>query len=116
MPKVPHIDSAFFGSFIIDGKKYNHDVIVSWRGEVRERRKTHEFTKAELNNVLMESPEVVIVGTGHSGVVKVDPGVEVAARLEGVELIIKQTPEAVQEYNKLAKAKKKAVAVLHSTC
>lgn len=116
MPKVPHIDSAFFGSFIIDGKRYDCDVVISWKGEVHERKKTHEFTKAELLGVLMAEPEVVVVGTGHSGVVKVESGVEVAARLEGVELIIKQTPEAVQEYNKLARAKKKVVAVLHSTC
>ena len=87
MPKVPKIDSAFFGSFIIDGKKYDHDVIVSWRGEIHERRKTHEFTKAELMGILMAAPEVIVIGTGHSGVLKVGPGVEVAARLEGVELV-----------------------------
>jgi len=116
MPKTSHIDSAFFGYFIINGKKYEHDVIVSWNGKVLERKKTHHFTKNEFMNILIFEPEVVVIGTGFSNAVKLDPDVEVAAKINGVELIVKPTPNAVHEYNKLVKAKKKVIAVLHSTC
>jgi hypothetical protein len=116
MPKAPRIESALFGSFIIDGRKYESDVVVSWNGEVKDRPKSHEFTNAELNSILMSDPEVVVVGTGHSGVLKVAHDAEVTARLGGVEMVVKSTPQAVQEYHKFARLGKRVVAVLHSTC
>jgi hypothetical protein len=116
MPKAPRIESALFGSFIIDGRKYENDVVVSWNGEVKDRPKSHEFTNAELNSILMSDPEVVVVGTGHSGVLKVAHDVDVSARLKGVELVVKPTVQAMQEYNKFARLGKRVVAVLHATC
>lgn len=116
MPKAPRIDSAFFGSLLIDGRKYNNDVIVFWNGDVRDRPSSHEFTGAELKGILMSEPEVVVIGTGHSGMLKVAHDAEVTARLEGVNFIVKKTTDAIQEYNKFARLGKHVVAVLHSTC
>jgi hypothetical protein len=116
MPKSPRIESALFGTFIIDGNKYEGDIVVSWNGEVRDRQKTHDFTGSEMNGILMSQPDVVVVGTGYSNMLKVAHDAEVAARLEGVDVVVKKTTDAVQEYNKLARLGKKVVAVLHSTC
>jgi len=111
---LPKIDNAIFGSIIIDGKKYTTDVIVFWDGEVMERIRTHTFSKNELIDILMKEPDIVIVGTGMAGNMKVDPAAEVYARLQGVELISKTTREAIQEFNKLSR-RKKVVAVMHVT-
>ncbi len=109
------VDSFYFGNIIIDGKKFDNDVIVCWDGEIIDRIKSHSFTKEEFQNILMKEPETVIVGIGTGGIVKVEDSVQVSAKTEGVELIIKKTPEAVEEFNKLAK-KKKVVAMFHLTC
>ncbi len=111
---MPRIDNAFFGTIIIDGKKYDTDVTIHWDGEIQERAKSHKFSKRELMDVLMKNPEVVIVGTGTAGYVKIDPDAEVAAKLDGIEFIAKPTLQAVEEFNKLAR-RKKVTAVFHIT-
>ena len=116
MPKAPRIDSAFFGSLLVDGRKYNNDLVVSWNGDVKDRPSSHDFTGAEMNNMLMSDPDVIVVGTGHSGMLKVAHDVDVSARLKGIELVVKSTPLAIQDYNKFARLGKRVIAVLHSTC
>lgn len=112
---MPKVDSSYFGSIIIDGKKFNSDVIVSWNGEIKERQSSHDFTKSEFQDILMRDPEIVVIGTGTAGLMKVDPSIEVLAKVEGIELIARQTPQATEEFNKYAK-RKKVVAIFHVTC
>lgn len=108
-------DSTLFGSVMVNGKKFEHDLIVSWDGEIISREKSHVFSKKELLDIMQKEPEVIIIGTGQSGLVKVEPAAEVAAKLENVELIAKPTPQAIEEFNKLVR-RKKVVAVIHVTC
>jgi hypothetical protein len=115
MPKTPTIENSYFGGIIIDGRKYDNDVLVAWHGEVATRHNSHEFTKKDLNDILLHDPEIIIIGNGNVGNMKLDPAVEVAARLKGVELLVAQTPIAVQEFNKVAK-RRKAIGVFHITC
>jgi hypothetical protein len=109
------IDGTHFGSMIVDGKKYENDLVLSWDGEVSERVKSHEFSKKELLNIIQKDPEVIIVGTGQSGLCKIDPSAEVEAKLNGIELISLFTPKAAEEFNKLVK-RKKVIGVFHLTC
>ncbi len=116
MPRIPNINNAFFGSIIIDGQKYSHDLTVSWDGEITQRDRTHFFTKAELMEILMKEPETIVIGTGNSGLMEVDPAIKIAANLNGTELIIAKTPEAARHFNSLVRMQKKVIAVLHATC
>ena len=109
------IDNSYFGAIIVNGRKFESDVILDWTGEVRTKSGSHDFTKADFNDLMMRDPEVIIIGTGTVGNVKVDPSVEVAARLQGVEIISRITPLAIQEFNKHVR-KRKAIAVMHVTC
>ncbi len=111
------IDSYRFGEIVINGRKYSSDVIVlpdrvqgSWW-----RRKGHELNLEDITGVLTESLEVLIIGTGAAGVMKVPPEVrqEVAAR--GIKLMVEPTSEAVETYNRLCPSQK-VVAALHLTC
>jgi len=109
------IEKYSFGSITIDGKEYDNDLILSWDGEIQERIRSHEFKKSELYEILQKSPEIVIIGTGYSGMIRVDPEVEELAKSEGVRLIIKLTREAMKDFNKLSRSKK-VVAMMHLTC
>lgn len=112
---MPKIDNSYFGTIIIDGRKFDSDVVVGWDGRIESKSGSHSFTKADLNELMMRDPEVVIVGTGTVGNVKVDADAEIAARTHGIELIAKLTPQAIQEFNKHAK-RRKTIAVMHVTC
>jgi hypothetical protein len=112
---MPKIDSSYFGSIIIDGKKYNKDVVIFWDGEIQEKDGFHVFSKSELQDLLMRDPELIIIGTGNVGNVKIEPAAEIFARVNGVQLISKLTPQAIEDFNKYSR-KKKTIAVLHITC
>jgi hypothetical protein len=109
------IDSFIFGNIIIKGKTFTDDVVVSWDGEVSLKQKTHAFSKSEFQNILMKEPEIVIIGTGTAGLMKVDPSIEVAAKIEGVELMIRPTQQAIEDFNKYA-LRRKVIGVFHLTC
>ena len=107
------IDSYSFGSITIDGIKFTKDLIIyhdhitlNWR-----RKTGHLLVETDIAEILDNKPEVLIIGTGASGLMKVDDKVKNL----GVELIIRKTAEAVAEYNRIYKDKK-VVCALHLTC
>ena len=112
---MPKINSTYFGSIIIDGRKYDHDVIVYWDGEVRQRPSSHNFTRRELMDVMMKEPEIIVIGTGTAGLMKIDSDVQLKAQMEGIRIVADKSLNAVSEFNKLTRNKRVA-AVIHVTC
>ncbi|MFQ6050873.1 MAG: Mth938-like domain-containing protein [Candidatus Hydrothermarchaeota archaeon] len=111
------IDSYEFGKIIIKGRSYTRDVIIlgdrildNWW-----RKSGHQLSIEDLEEALSEKPDVLIVGTGHSGVMKVLPEVEDYLKNKGIELIKERTEKACKIFNDLSKSKK-VVAALHLTC
>lgn len=66
-------------------------------------------------DLLIKGPDTIVIGTGTAGCVKIEKAAENFAKSKNVELIVKKTPEAVEEFNKLSK-EKKVIAVIHVTC
>ena len=115
--RVSVIDSYQVGEITINGRAYSSDVIIfpdrvqgSWW-----RSKAHELCLEDITDAIAENPEVLIVGTGVSGLVTVLPEVkqEIAAR--GIKLIVEPTSEACKTYNRLSHSQK-VVAALHLAC
>ena len=111
------IDSYQFGQVIVSGKKYTSDVIIfpdrvkgNWR-----RRTSHQLRLDELSEVIAEKPEVLVVGTGASGVMRVLPEVRQRLEAQGIKLIAEPTDEACQMYSQLCQSQR-VVAALHLTC
>ena len=110
------IESYQFGRITVDGKTYHSDIIIYpdrivsswWRGE------GHYLKKVDIEEILKMEPEVLIIGTGYSGVMKVDPEVLVELKRIGIAYHILPTPEAVKLFNQLGEGK--VVAALHLTC
>ncbi|MEO0113356.1 MAG: MTH938/NDUFAF3 family protein, partial [candidate division WOR-3 bacterium] len=70
------IEKTGFGWIIIDGKKYDHDILILTNGKILNRYENftgnnHEFSIEEARKLLNPKPEVIIVGTGQSGILKV---------------------------------------------
>ena len=110
-----NIASTSFGRIIIDGKKYNDVLIVN--NKILERdwdSGSHRISNNEAEKLLMGSPDVIIVGTGQAGVLRVDSIIIEKIR-KNAELLILKTPEAVKNFNELSKDKK-VNALIHTTC
>ncbi len=111
------IESYEFGRIVIKGKRYTTDVIVYpdhvddnwWREE------GHSLSPVDLWAVVQAKPEVLVVGTGRSGLMRVLPETEKCLREQGIRLIAERTTEAVRIYNQLCQSTR-VVAALHLTC
>ena len=111
------IDSYQFGLIVINGRKYTSDVII-FPDSVSDNwwRKTgHQLCLEDITEVLTENPEVLVVGTGSSSLMKVLPEVPQVVDAQGIELITEATDKACNTYNQLCHSRR-AVATLHLTC
>ena len=114
-----HIDSYRFGRIRIDGVDYTKDVILIrdqvispwWRDEGG-----HVFAPGDLENLIDAAPEVVCLGTGALGRVKVAPETLAAFAEQGTEVVEQRTPAAVEAFNRLAAEGRDVAAALHLTC
>ena len=111
------ISSHKFGRIVIDGRQYDSDIIIfDDRTKEDWRRKTgHTLHIDDIAEAISEKPEILIIGTGTFGRVKVPPEVAKTVAQNSIELIARPTKEACRLYNQYHE-KKKVIAVLHLTC
>lgn len=111
------VESYSFGTIKLNEKVFKNDVIVY--GEfVKEwwRREGHRVCLNDVKDILKLRPEVVVIGTGYYGVVKVDRDVIERLRGEGIDVICEESRRAVETYNRLLKEGKKVALAIHLTC
>jgi len=111
------IEHYSFGTITIDGKSYTSDVIIypekvdsSWW-----RQQGHSLHIVDLKDVILAGPEILIVGTGHSGAMVVPEETLSYLKSKGIDVHIARTDKAVELFNKFQK-NKKTIAALHLTC
>lgn len=111
------IEEYEFGRIVVGGKEYREDIII-FPDRVKEgwwRKEGHLLLPEDLEEVLKEKPEVLVVGTGYSGYMKVPPSTKKWIEEKGINLRIEPTPSAWKVYNQLSSSHR-TVAVLHLTC
>ena len=116
------IERTAFGSITIDGKTYEHDVIIRLSGNVAKRQKklskeqygtSHIISKAEAKAVFEDGCELLIVGSGQQGNVNLSPEASAYFDKKGCRVIIEPTPEAIRLFNE---SRDKKVGLMHVTC
>jgi len=112
------INSTEFGSITIDGKKYEHDVILDWTGKVEKGwlHTRHLIDKFEFEEFEKRKPEIILIGAGQYGDCEVSESFVQLAEKKNIEVIVKDTPEAIKKFNELVKNGKKVLAYFHVTC
>ncbi len=111
------IDSYSFGRIVIDGTVYTSDVII-YPGRVDPswwRKEGHLLQLVDLAEALKAKPEVLIIGTGHDGVMHVPSETVDGIIRQGVDVRAERTSRAAEKFNEL-QGKKIVVAALHLTC
>ncbi|HUU38134.1 MAG TPA: MTH938/NDUFAF3 family protein [Candidatus Desulfaltia sp.] len=111
------IEHYEFGRMRVDGRSFLADLIIlpqmiraSWW-----RQEGHRLVRADLEDVFREELQVLVVGTGFFGLMKVDEDVKRAAREKGLELHVDKTKKAAALFNRLA-GRKRTAGAFHLTC
>ena len=113
------VESYSFGRIKINGKVYTNDVIVSQDRVINSswwRKEGHNVHLEDIHEILNAKPEVVVFGTGSSGLMKVSKAVIDELKQRGIEVIQQPTSQAVQTFNRLVEEGKKVVLAAHLTC
>jgi hypothetical protein len=119
------IDSYSFGVMKVGGTEYRGDLIVfASRGaggpdKVRSnwwRKEGHSLAVEDLDDVLAFKPDILVIGKGASGLMKVPASTEEALHENGIEIVAAKTGQAWGIFNEQVEKGKKVVGAFHLTC
>ncbi len=115
---MPLVEDYGFGRIVIDGKTYTSDVKIIGEKVVPNwwRKEGHHLYPEDITDILVSDCEVLVVGTGAYGVMKVDPRVEQACAEKGIKLESYRTAEATKRFNELVQQGVKVAGAFHLTC
>ena len=94
------IENTAFGNITMDGKTYEHDVVVRLSGEVVKRKKklsknycgtSHILSKDEAKFVFEKGCEQLIVGSGQMGNVHLSPEAEAYFAKKRCKVLLRPT-------------------------
>jgi hypothetical protein len=110
-----------FGSIEIDGRRYEHDVVID-QGDVRKRikkpskpyRGIYGHTPLSADEDIPWSGSQLIVGTGAYGSLPITPELRQEAHRRGVKLVATTTADACRLIASLDR--QDVNAILHVTC
>ena len=113
------IDSYSFGHMVIDKVSYNKDLIV-FDDQVKSnwwRKEGHNLQLDDIKDVLEEvKPEVIIVGKGKFGMMRVSQEVKDYLDAHDIKLYAEPTGKAVKIFNRLILTGRKVLGAFHLTC
>src|SRR5256885_5249952 len=116
------IESTTFGAITIDGKTYEHDVVIRLSGEVVKRKKklskklygtSHVLSEDEAKFLFEKGCDQVVIGSGQMGNVHLSPEAEAYFERKGCEILLKPTPDALRTLNRSPAPRP---PLLHATC
>lgn len=98
------IEEYHFGSLTIDGQIYNDDVEIrslSSKTEVLDwqRDESHVIDADAVKRTVEQKPDIIIIGTGETGVAQVTESAQQFIAEKGIKLIIDITGEAIKTFN-----------------
>ena len=112
------IESYDFGRIVIGGITYRNDVIIA--GDAVQaswwRKEGHTLLPSDVKEALEKfEPEVIVIGTGYSGMMKVPKETKEYLEAKGAKILIERTQRACVLFNEFSKSKR-TLAGLHLTC
>lgn len=120
---MPKIDKVSWGKIRVDGQDYHQVLIIG--DEVIERKSdklhelfgtTHRIGDWEKEKLISGNPEMILIATGWSGLVRIGGDFKNKLKEKEVELQTVLTPKVVKRYNDLVKQGKRVNALIHTTC
>jgi hypothetical protein len=118
----PKIDETSFGSITIEGKTFEHDVIIRLSGEIEKRKKklskalygtSHVLSLQEAKYVYEKGANRLIIGSGQDGNVELSNEAAGYFEHKHCQVDLLPTPEAIGTWNK---ASGDVIGLFHVTC
>lgn len=113
------INGYHFGKIVIDKQAYTGDVIIfpdfvqgNWWRKEGHLLQWEDIAKA----VASCAPEIVVVGKGKFGLMRIDSQVKIELEKMKIQLYEESTDKAVKIYNRLLLTGKKVLGAFHLTC
>jgi len=113
------IEQYAFGRITVGGRTYTSDVVICPEGvdDGWWRRKGHELSCKDLEPVWAARPELLVIGTGAYGAMRVLPEARELMQARCAQVHILPTTQAWAKYNELLRSGQgRVVAALHLTC
>jgi hypothetical protein len=112
------IESYNFGKIVINSEEYHSDIII-YKNNIYDkwwRKEGHNLCIDDIREIINKKPDVLIIGTGNFGLMKVSKELIENIKLSGIkQVIVKKTGDACTEYNNLYK-NTNLIAAFHLTC
>jgi hypothetical protein len=114
---APKIETYSFGRISVDNQEHTKDLIILPERVVGGwwRKEGHNLLPEDLESVIAAGPEVLVVGKGAYGRVRIATETRQVLQEAGIELIAQNTKKACQTYNQL-RLQQPVAAALHLTC
>ena len=116
------INDTSFGSITVNGKQYDHDIIIRLDGSIEKRKKklskkiygtSHTISYDEAKFVFENGAEMLIIGGGQYGRVNLSDEAENYFKKKNCKIKISSTPDAIKVWNE---SESKQIGLFHITC
>lgn len=116
---MPDITDYRFGRMTINHTVFTKDLVILPSGQVMDnwmRKSGHFLEHDDLKTLMRKPPKYIIIGTGASGRLRVDPDLLSLFERLLVDVDIYPTAEAVKRYQKKIRTETDMGACFHLTC
>jgi hypothetical protein len=112
------IESYSFGSMTVMGENHRNDLKIIEKQIVGNwwRREGHAVYAEDIDDILYSGAEMLVVGTGAYGSMRVTEEAARAIKGRGIQLVAVPTKEAVTLFNTLLGQGKRVAGAFHLTC
>ena len=112
------IEQYSFGKIIVNGATYNDDIKIIKETVIPDwwRKSGHHVGIDDVRDILDSGTDILVIGTGKFGLVKLSSSLRELLKNRGIELIEKRTMEATKIFNQLHAKGNTVSAGFHLTC
>ena len=113
------IDKCSFGKMVIGGRPYDSDLWIYPDRRIQDswwRTRGHRLEMSDIDALIATRPEILVVGTGIFGRMRLAEDIADGLKNLGIELREDRTKSAAKIYNQLQAQEKRVAACFHLTC
>jgi hypothetical protein len=112
------IDSYSFGCLMVNGREYRSDVIVLLHTIVKDWRRVdgHLLQLADIEQYLNPLPNVIVIGTGKFGMMRIAEDLKEHLRSRQVSMNVERTGKAWKTFNHFLRTGEIVAGAFHLTC
>ena len=113
------IDQYTMGSHMtVKGTTYRQDLKII-HGEVKGnwwRKEGHRLDTDDIRDILTAGPEILVIGTGYAGNMRVPDSVRHTIEDRQIKIITERTADATKTFNQLEAEGRDVAGAFHLTC